>query len=66
MQRDTCKIAGGPFIVIIVQVDMNGGLTGDDDIEIDDDKYANPETEVLWYMAREIYIFNQYLPKLCF
>ena len=61
MQKDKCKTAG-PFIVIIVQVDMNGGLAGDDDIEIDDDKYANPETEVLWYMARKTYIFNQYLP----
>ena len=40
---------------------MNGGLAGDDDIEIDDDKYANPETEVLWYMARKnIFSINIY------
>ena len=33
---------------------MNGEgyLGGDDDFDVNDDKYAAPETEVLWYMAR--------------
>ena len=42
---------------------MNGGLAGDDDIEIDDDKYANPETEVLWYMARKNIYFQSIFTK---